>query len=118
MAQYIRDLIIFENRTTVSQLIEVWDKQDLGAPKDCDISTTWFDKDPTHVTVSELNMFRKKLCGEFWPRLSEYASHFLHNCKHFSIITPSSTEHSNFSIDIEEVYMNKSKLQIYFLFHD
>lgn len=132
MAQYIRDLQVFESHTTVSQLIEVWSEQDL-APEDCEDATVKIDKDPTRVTVSELNMFRKKLRVEFWPRLSEYASHVLHHCKLRTgcfVVTwkfPSSLRleleekackaHDffernkvlSFSIGNKEVYVNKSK---------
>ena len=77
MTQYKRDLLTFENGTTIFQLIQIWD----FAPKDDPTATVKIDKDPKCVTVSELDMLRKKFCGEFWPRLSKYASHVLHNCK-------------------------------------
>ena len=134
MAQYIRDLLTFETCTTITQLIEVWNKQD-SVPKDCNdaTATVKIDKDPTHVTVFDLNMFRKKLCGEIWPRLSEYASHVLHNCKlrigcfvvtwrfhsglRLELEEKACKAHEffernqvlSFSIGNEEVYMNKAK---------
>ena len=131
MAQYIHELEIFENHTTITQLIEVWD----FTPKDCEYATCTvkIDKDPTCVTISDLNMLRKKICGEFWPHLSECASHVLHNCKlrigcfavtwRFNSSLRSELEEKarkaheffqrnrvlSFSIGNEEVYVNKGK---------
>ena len=142
MTKYVCDLLIFEKHTTITQLIEVWDKQDL-VPKDCEDATVTvkIDKDPTRVTVSDLNTIRKKFCGEFWPRLSEYASHVLHNCKlrigcfvvtwrfnsglRLELEGKACKAHEffernqvlSFSIGNEEVYVNKSKFTPGILFY-
>ena len=142
MAQYICDLLTFEKHTTITQLIEVWDKQDL-VPKDCEdaTATVKIDKDPTRVTISDLNTLRKKICGEFWPRLSEYASYVLHNCKlkigcfivtwRFNSSLRSELEEKackahdffeknqvlSFSIGKEDIYVSKSKFTPGILFH-
>ena len=72
MEKYERDLSLFEQQTTLSQLMEFWPgrKHILHEEVQCDV-TLRIRKDPDMYLLEELRFLRKELCDQFLPPKSE-----------------------------------------------